>query len=518
MGWDENGQFAFVTKAKDPKGHPLDDALVPQGILGRERISRLYEYHVLFRVREDHGPLSREEIDALLLAPAAVALGRQEGDIVARGVVAWIEQVDTATASYSYAAKLVPHVSLLAHARTSRVFLGKSPVDIVTEVLGEYGLKQTDRTTFRQLDVSAAAREAREYVVQYEESDWDFVQRWLEREGIFYWFEAGKKGEQLVLADHNARFTEHEADIPWARNPEGEAAALSDLCARRQRLAARVELLDYTDRSPTALVRGRSPVDGHIGFGTVFSFGEHLTGKSEADRLAKARAERLLAERDTYTASVNFVRLRAGHVFRLVGHDAAGRYVVTGAEHRVGRRFRVEERTAFRSERIVVEREPGQRAMGDRILGRLELVSCEDQEHPDRVVYRPERLTPWPRIDGVLLGHIEEDTEGKYAQLDPEGRYRVKLPFDLSGHAGSRASHWVRMAEPYTGRGYGTHFPLHRGAEVLLAHVGGDPDRPLIVAAVPNPETTSPVIDETSTQSRIRTASGIQIEMEDREG
>jgi type VI secretion system secreted protein VgrG len=59
--------------------------------------------------------------------------------------------------------------------------------------------------------------------------------------------------------------------------------------------------------------------------------------------------------------------------------------------------------------------------------------------------------------------------------------------------------------------------PLHCGAEVLVAHVNGDPDRPVLVGAVPNPATKSPSIDANATQSVVRTASGIHIEHEDRQ-
>ena len=62
------------------------------------------------------------------------------------------------------------------------------------------------------------------------------------------------------------------------------------------------------------------------------------------------------------------------------------------------------------------------------------------------------------------------------------------------------------------------HLPLHNGAEVLIAHVGGDPDRPVIVGAVPNSSTKSPVVADNLTQSVIRTASGIHVEMEDQQG
>ena len=74
------------------------------------------------------------------------------------------------------------------------------------------------------------------------------------------------------------------------------------------------------------------------------------------------------------------------------------------------------------------------------------------------------------------------------------------------------------MAQAYAGSSYGQHFPLHKGAEVLIAHIDGNPDRPVIVGAVPNPATPSPVIKGNATQSVMQTASGIRVEREDLQG
>src|SRR5262249_27870817 len=111
---------------------------------------------------------------------------------------------------------------------------------------------------------------------------------------------------------------------------------------------------------------------------------------------------------------------------------------------------------------------------------------------PKSVPFRPLRATPRPNIGGVMHAHVDSDGAGQYAQIDQLGRYRVRMPFDGSDNAGSGASRWIRMAQHYSGPGYGSHFPLHKGAEVLLVHVDGDPDRPIIVASIPNPTTLTP--------------------------
>jgi len=74
------------------------------------------------------------------------------------------------------------------------------------------------------------------------------------------------------------------------------------------------------------------------------------------------------------------------------------------------------------------------------------------------------------------------------------------------------------MTQPYAGAEYGMHFPLHKGTEVLLTFIDGDPDRPIIAGSVPNPENSSPVTANNQTQSMIRTGGGNEIKIEDADG
>lgn len=539
MTWNEHEQIAFITSARSTEDdEPLDDHIKPWGIWGREKISHLYEYHVAFTFGKERKPLSAKDIDALLKAPAALALGGEEGDNVVHGVLESVERTDTGIGGggYSYLAKLVPSAWLLTLARTNRVFLGKTIHAVIAEVLSGYGLKRANKPDDPgYYEIRATEQAARDYVVQYEENDWDFIQRWLEREGLFYWFEQRAKGERLVIAEKNPGIPDERSEMRYDNHTPPLPHSIAHWHVRHRRVPARVALLDYNYRTPAAFIKGKADVDAEMGFGTVFSYGEHFKDDAEGARLAGLRAEALRLEGVTITGTVNFPRLRAGYGFSLKNHEDEGDYVVTSIEHQVGVKIHVTGKTPWERERVTAGSEDVEidkpRAAVE-VDGAQMLRAPAPQAKPadasakyaasfeaiaHDVPFRPERVTPWPRIAGVLNAHIEEDTDGKYAQIDDQGRYKVKLPFDLSGRTGTKASHWVRMAEPYSGDAYGAHFPLHKGAEVLLAHVAGDPDRPIIAAAAPNPLTKSPVTDQNSTQSVIRTASGIHIEMEDLE-
>jgi type VI secretion system secreted protein VgrG len=133
--------------------------------------------------------------------------------------------------------------------------------------------------------------------------------------------------------------------------------------------------------------------------------------------------------------------------------------------------------------------------------------------------YRPPRITPRPRIHGVLHAIIDplpNDEIGEFSNLDAEGRYTVRMYFDVAGSTRTISSKRVRMIQNHAGGYYGTHVPLKPGIEVMVAFVDGDPDRPVIVGSVPNPVIPSPVTSENATMSRVKTVSGVLIEMKDR--
>jgi type VI secretion system secreted protein VgrG len=466
---------------------PDDDIRLLRAV-GTERLSSLFEFDLtLFRA----SPLTDAEIDSVLKAPCAIALGPDKGDVVS-GILRELELVDAVhNGGAWYTAKLVPSVWLMTLARTNRLFQKTTVAKMVQTVLEQYGLASGADFQIAAWDKAPT----REYVVQYEESDWSFIQRWLEHEGYFYWFEHDAGGEKLVIAHENAVCPSIAGEKALLYRPrsgmQGKHAVLG-FRVQHRRIPARVVLFDYNYRRPGTRVVCKADVDRERGFGSAFFYGDHFKDQTEGDAIAKIRAERIACERETATGSTDCPRFRVGHVFDLEDYpvrEQDGPYLITAVRHRV-------------ADEALLEQE-------------RETYRAEFEALPFGVPFRPARETEWPSIHGVIHGHIDSDGSGDYAQIDDQGRYRVRLPFDGSGAAGSSASRWIRMAQHYAGAGYGSHFPLHKGAEVIIAHVDGDPDRPVIVGSVPNPHTLTPSTSSNATQSVIHTASGIRIEMED---
>jgi len=132
--------------------------------------------------------------------------------------------------------------------------------------------------------------------------------------------------------------------------------------------------------------------------------------------------------------------------------------------------------------------------------------------------YRHPRVTPMPRAEGVEVGFVDGPADSPYAQIDAHGRYKVRLHLDERSNPAAGASTWVRMLQPHAGAPEGWHFPLRKGTEVLISFLGGDPDRPVITAAVPNADYPSVVTSANHTHNVLHTGSDNRVEMEDRAG
>lgn len=488
----ERRRFTFVSQALE------EDAFEVVRFRGTEGVSRLYEFEITL-VSEN------PEIDlrAVLRNPATLTIIREEGDARRiHGIPSQFEQLHEDAERVFYKTVLVPRAWHADLYRQNQLFLDKKVSDIIEEIL-----RQTNLTSNDYESRLTATYSQWEYICQYGETDFDFISRWMEREGIYYYFQQTEEFEKLVITDN---VSSHE-DVPDTSTIEyhppsslraREEEVVRELICRQKMLPKKVILRDYNYRRPDLELRGEADVDPQ-GRGDVYSYGEHFKTPEEGNALAAIRAEEILCRESIFTGESTAPMLCPGFVFALTGHyrDAYNqRFLILEMEHegdQSGALFGEEGTAAGGSTGIVYS---------NRFTG-----------IPADLQFRPERVTPWPHFFGTMNAKVEA-TDGQYAEIDDEGRYKVRLFFDQSDRSTAKASRWVRMAQPYSGENYGMHFPLHGNTEVLLTFVNGDPDRPVIAGSVPNPDTASPVNANTNTLCMIKTGGGNQIHTEDKLG
>jgi len=460
------------------------------GMRGNEALSTLYEFELDLTCTLDGG-IDPDGLNALLDATAQIGFGPSAIHRVS-GVLKEIRLVDmeaNGQVTY-YRATLVPRFWLATLARRSRAFNELSVPDIIRAVLGEMQLAEGTDFELRL----QGTYPVREYVVQYEESDFAFLCRWMERLGMFYCFENTDAGDKLVIADVNAELVAapDNAECIYSQHAQaGAVGSLQGLTSVHRKMPEKVEVRDYNWRTPANPVRGEHDVDADFGTGLQAFYGGHFKDDSEGATRAELRAQEWLTGQHNFQAwSVN-PDFAPGYRVTLTGApigELDGEYILAAVRH-------------------TAEQESQNEGSGD-YRNDVDLI-------PFSAAFRAPRLTPWPRIAGIMHGKIDAEAVSSAAPICDMGRYRVVTPFDLYGEFGGKATRWIRKSEPYSGPAYGMHFTLHVGAEVVLAHLDGDPDRPIILGSVPNPTTGSPLTAGNATRSAIRTRSGILIDFED---
>ena len=553
----------------------LSDTTMVAAFTGREALSQPFRHEITLvstalDISADQVLNKHATLTVRSTRPAGPG-GVMPPDLVVpyHGVVTHFEQRQIVSGSNAvsvayYVAVLEPRVARLGQARNTAAFVDAAPdaptttvLDVVSKVFAKYAAD----FHFRIPQVQPGTLRKRAYRSQFQESDLDFVKRLLESEGLYFFFDHSdsSKRDELVIAYSS---TSHVAgplaqvSMPGSSVTSAAGDALAAFVCQDTLLPARVVLRDYNpERAGISGGLVTASADVHPGgTGEVVLCSEGIltadTG-AEGPVLAGVRAEELHCSGRRFIGEGGVVGLRTGYTFTLQNHYRSAfngkTYLVTdlayeasqpvsllagvgGVSGPVDTSFTVTSVTAI-PHGVKVPAETG------------------------RIVqFRPRRITPRPRIHGTISARVDDASPGRYAQPDDKGRYKVILPFSVypsmaengyqekvpateaQGNApgsnvllAGNASAWIRMAAPYGGgsalgpdnnalsQTHGMHFPLHRGAEVLLAFIEGDPDQPIIVGTVPNTANTSVVQGPEATVSRLVTAGGSAIEIDDKD-
>jgi type VI secretion system secreted protein VgrG len=495
VAYDNSKKFSF-----EIQGFPKDAFHVIR-FNGHEGLSKLYEFDVSL-YSTDGGV----DFDKVFSGDAVFKILRQQGDVDFHGIITSFEQLQQTDKYTVYQARLSPKHWWLTQAVHNKIFLDQNAQVFLTEALKDGGLISGTDFEFRLM----SSYPDKEYVCQYNETYFAFFSRWLERNGMYFYFEQGDSGAKMIVTDISSAHLPMPGGKTLDYSPPSGLDAVhteevvKSFTLKQVPVAGTVILKDYNYRTPSLDLESRAQINQN-GNGVVYVYGEHYQTKNEGDALAKVRAEAIACRRRLFLGVSGVPFIRPGYTFEIKKHY----------------------RDSFNREYLTIEvvHEGSQEAYLTSGLG-LELAGAGGSMFyhnsftaiPTDVQFRTECTTPRPKLYGSLNAKVDAESSGQYAEVDSQGRYKVVMPFDIAGRGPGKATAWLRMAQPYAGGDHGMHFPLHKGTEVLITCIDGDPDRPIIAAAVPNPETPSPISDNNQTMAMITTSGQNKIHMEDQEG
>lgn len=490
--------------------------------VGEENLSFVYDFYITLRSTTDNIPAVLGEV---LLRPAVLCMVVQDHFSYYHGIVTEFRQIQRVGDYTQYELRLRAKMFLLNLNTRSDIYVGQSFSAIVDSVFKDNDFTSLDyelKLTGTHYDPLLGGYNRWSYVCQYEESDLNFLQRLMEREGVYYYFEQDQtwhdslqdvKPGKMVITD--TRLSHSPAAKTLQYKPAGAPGAgpapetIFTMIMHQAAFPAKVVLRNYNyntagmgTMSATADVGSANDVTGRVQ--TIY--GENFSTAEEGQTLAGIRAEELFCQTKVYYGMASGPGLTPGTLITIEdsGKTFSGDYLIIRAAHEGQQPLTgVEEKFQYNNTFTMI---------------------------PAAVQYRPQRLTPKPKIHATMNAVIDGDLSTETPDIDPNlGRYKVRLPFapspgddDFSKKWGkSTGAYHVRMAGPYAGTGdkvHGMNFPLHKGAEVVLSFRDGDPDLPVISGAVFNSQNFNVVTDSNSKKHIIKTPGGNQFVMDDTTG
>jgi type VI secretion system secreted protein VgrG len=372
--------------------------------------------------------------------------------------------IDEENQGYHYALKLRPWLHLLAHNKTNRIFEAMSGLDIIKQVLASHS---------RHVDYSRITGTylQRPYTTQYRESDFAFISRIMEREGLYYYFDHRDDDHVMVLCDAPA--AHHPAPgfetVQLRPDHVGRNGGLTEAIWRwhehMRSDGERKVLLQSFDYQTTTIKHGqadggaRNPADTQ----EIQSYTGDFVEEALATHWARIEIEAVRARQRLYTGEGDTIALFCGCRFTLDSNDAFDR----------GHSFLI---TAIRFQ---VDAEPFR--SGHEAAARHVRIEAAPADQP----WRSALLTPAPRAGPetavVVMGGADD------THVDSLGRVRVRFPWGTPGDAAALArSCWLRISASSAGAGFG-HVALPRlDEEVIVSFLDGNPDRPIVTGRVYN--------------------------------
>jgi len=457
------------------------------GFSGQEGISQLTHFEIELLCAEQDLDFSR-----ILNKRAALRIWCwQDSDYlrVYHGIISSFEQIHQ-TEEYSvFRAQMFPLLWRLTLNSQSRVFQDKSVPEIIQDVLEDAGFQSDDYRLSLKGNYEVLNKPPREFCVQYRESDFDFISRLMEEEGIFYFFEYIEDKEVLVIADDPSV---HEDTTPISevefRTPTGlqplQEEFVYPLHYRESVLPARVALKDFNYDTPQTNLLTVSQA-GQQSSSSVYDYPGRFGFLNRGTDLAKIRKQEIDTGRKTISGESNCRSFCAGYCFTLSEHtrtDLNRRHLLTSVSHHGVQGGPVATDTQAKYE------------------NQFECI-------PTDIPYRPSRVTAKPLVQGTQTA-IVVGPQNEEIYVDEKGRVKIQFHWDLEGEYDEKSSCWLRVSQTWAGAGWGGIFIPRIGQEVIVDFLEGDPDQPIIIGAVYNGDNQVPYrLPDEKTRSAVKSNS-----------
>jgi type VI secretion system secreted protein VgrG len=374
---------------------------------------------------------------------------------------------------YSYQATVRPWLWFLTRTSDCRIFQDLSVPDIVKKVFEDHSVANFEFKLFRSYRKWT-------YCVQYRETDFNFVARLLEHEGIYWYFEHTDGKHKLVLVDsqsaHNA--VERHDTLPYFENTASappDTEYVSNWSFSREVRTGKAVLTSYDfERPSTDLKVDKDKARSYdLSDYEMFDFQGDYIQAADGTQLAEDRMDEMQSRFQSLRGTSNGHSIEVGKLLKLDRHprdDQNAEYLITALSIRA---------------HVAAQESSG---------GSGGSYQCDFSAIPSDQQFRPPRRTPKPFVQGpqsaVVVG-----PGGEEIFTDKYGRVKVQFHWDREAkkkNLKDKSSCWVRVSQPWAGKGYGAiHIP-RIGQEVIVDFLEGDPDQPIITGRVYNAEQTVP--------------------------
>jgi type VI secretion system secreted protein VgrG len=444
-----------------------EDVLVLTVVDGVERLSELFSYELrLLSDRPDIQP------DTIIGENVTITLlDTDDQPYYLNGHVCSFINQGSGDRGTTYTATVVPWLWFLTQRTDCRIFQFKTIPQILEEVFNGMGFTDFD------LSGLTGSYDELDYVVQFGETDFVFVSRLMEQEGIFYYFLHEEGKHTLVLGD-SARAYENAAhfDVTY-EGPQSFEEIDDEITHWEHRYdfrSGRIAFTDYNYETPQNPISSGEKTVLKLRHGDnceLYAYPGVYGARGGGDRRARIVMEEQEAGYDHVIGSSRCRSFGPGRKFKVARHylsDEEGKaFVLTEVKHHadVG---------AFVTG-------------GDEPSG----YSNDFTALPADMVCRPKRTTPQSIMRGPQTA-VVVGPPGEEIYTDAQGRVKVQFHWDRLGQKNENSSCWIRVSQAWAGKDFGGCAIPRIGQEVIVDFLDGDPDRPIVTGRVYNTEQSTP--------------------------